>query len=347
MKNVILHIGLPKTGSTTIQNTLHFNRSVLKAQTTYRYARWKPNHSDYMSLLFYHDAVSDPNLIALGLTTEAKREKARARQLHRFRLQLKDCPEDHTLILSAEKAADFQPEDIERFRSALADNGARLTRVICYVRNPLSYTTSMVQQRLKVSGTLDMLEYAPPVPPFRRWIEPWLETCGRQMVDIRLFEEALIAPGGLVGDFLTALGLPRDVVKKQSAETRNESLSLEAALIVDAVNKERPLIKGGKLSPGRHRQDVNNLLQGIPGTRFQMGQRFADRVREKSHEDVLWLEGVMGRSPLFSDTAVDQDPEPEWSEETRRELGLLIFSLYAELQALKHELSQYQPEFET
>ena len=105
-------------------------------------------------------------------------------------------------------------------------------------------------------------------------------------------------------------------------------------------------MRDGKLSPGRRRQDVNILLQGIPGTRFRLGRRFADRVREKSHEDVLWLEGVMGRRPLFSDTAVDQDPEPEWSEETRRELGLLIFSLYDELQALKHELSQSQPEFE-
>ena len=66
MKTVILHIGMHKTGSSTIQNYLQVNRN--KFSPKYVYANMGPsNHSGPFSFAFRDKPELDPEISRMGL----------------------------------------------------------------------------------------------------------------------------------------------------------------------------------------------------------------------------------------------------------------------------------------
>jgi hypothetical protein len=299
-----------------------------------RYAGFAANHSDALCLLFHHNAANTPSLIAKGYTSEIKLDAARKkaeRQLSKFLTS----GVESTRILSGENASSLLRGGVEHLADFFDGYGAMISRVICYVREPVSFANSLAQQRLKANATFASLRRSPPLPRFRKKLEPWLEVFGRDRVEIRVFEEAVRSKNGLIEDFLRTVGAnTKSLGFRIDDVSRNESLCMEAATIVDAVNQVRPYITNGKLSPGRTRLDVIRLFGGIPGSRFSMGSEFAEIVREKSRADVLWLETVMGRTGVFSEKEIN-DASMEWSEETCRQIGLKLFDLFSENQSQK------------
>jgi hypothetical protein len=330
MKSVVLHIGLPKTGTTSIQNCMFAQRAKLLSEYKYQYGGWNANHSDMLSLLFHPAADQDPNLIARGMANCELRAAVRQQQANRFRKELKKAREA-IFVLSAEKASSFTCKAISDLVDFLADSAASLNKVVCYVRDPVKYATSLAQQRMKTNATLDQIRRKPPLPMFRKKLEPWLDVLGKDILVVRVFEEAIAGPGGLLGDFLMAIGLTSDALEASEVDMQaNQSMSMEMALLVDAVNKVRPLIQNGHVSPGRSPQDVNQLLRAIPGSPFTLGRETENRIQAESKDDVSWLETTFDIHLPSQSKRRLYPPEAKWSEETRRRLGLLLFRLFAE-----------------
>ncbi|KIT16805.1 sulfotransferase family protein [Jannaschia aquimarina] len=327
-----IHIGLAKTGTTTIQAAMHGNRDRLAEHgVTYGFERM--NHSVRLLVAFQSDPMGYPVVVNAGIdAADLPRLGESARQ--RLASEIARCKTPHYLI-SGEAASSFSLEDVKRIRALTDDLGVGDIRILCYVRDPISFARSIVQQRLKSGARLGELKYRRPGPAFRQRIEPWIETFGRDSLKIVAFETACRHRGGLPGSMLEAiLGTEVTLPEIPEQKRQNASLCLEAALLLDALNARHPYLVDGGIGPNRSRGDANVLLRGIRGTPFHLGPDFDREVAADAADDVAWLREVSGQADLFGGYEAMTHrtyPEPAWSTETLEDVAATLFSQRAEL----------------
>lgn len=76
-KSGILHIGLPKTATTSCQLALHANRELLLERHRYFYPSVAPSHNPMLSVMFAEDPRSLVTLKSKGVTSRDDAEALR------------------------------------------------------------------------------------------------------------------------------------------------------------------------------------------------------------------------------------------------------------------------------
>lgn len=189
---IYLHIGYPKTGTTTLQAFLGRNRDGL-ARAGVQFPR---------SLLrgrAHHD-------IALALSpTRSRQISDRAKstvaaELERMR-ELVASGDD--LIVSSEM---FQQSD-PRLVATLFPPGR--TRIIVYVRDQLAYVVSAYAQRIQ--ATLDSTPFtrfaARFDPEYLQLLDNWAGVFGSGNLDVGIYDRSQLVDNDIRVDFLTRLGI--------------------------------------------------------------------------------------------------------------------------------------------
>lgn len=313
-----IHIGLHKTGTTSIQATLFKNRVRLR-RCDINYLSINQNHSESLYPLF----CANPHLYhmnrAIGVDTE---EKAAERNAI-IDKALGDELEGNTcsrFVISGEDLIRLTRTEIERFRQRLEPFATGFC-IVVYVRDPYAFVNSAFQQRLRAGATYAQLLANPPRPGYRR-IRKFIEAFGRQNVDIRIFEQARFVDGDLIADFLTAVGAKGGLAKDIDVIRANEALSLEAALILNEVNKLHP--RGADETPNPSRAaDLPRRLAAVPGQRFRCPSAVIAAVEPLMADDLQWLHGVLGES-VFTAKPQWEEPSPNWSGDTLNSLAAVI-----------------------
>ena len=131
-RRAVIHIGIDKTGTTTLQQSLYAHRQALLARGIL-YPSIGANHSIYLSTLFRAQPPHTLPRVEPSATTPEGIEAARKK----FRDQLNDDldREWHTLVLSAESLCDAGPPTIARLQNFLAPHVADFL-IVAYVRDP-------------------------------------------------------------------------------------------------------------------------------------------------------------------------------------------------------------------
>src|SRR5215207_8482739 len=112
-KRAVIHIGMAKTGTKTIQKALFSARLKLLSDAQILYPSIAANHSIYLGTIF-RDEV--PRLLQM-IEPDATDESSVARVREKFRASLEADianPNWHTLVFSAESLSGFKPEAIAR-----------------------------------------------------------------------------------------------------------------------------------------------------------------------------------------------------------------------------------------
>lgn len=332
MAELFLHIGLPKTGTTTIQQTFFENRKALSENFGIYYPGFAPNHGTNFYSIFCERPHKYGVNVAKGRATPEEVREFNSAKFEKIRRHLKKntC---RKLVISGERLSALHADGIARLRKFLGEFSEK-QRVIVYVREPVGLATSLTQQLLKTSNTLESLMADPPTTHYRKSIERFISEFGRANVDIRIFDEAIQQPHGLMGDFMAALGESPELAGKIEEKRSNASMSMEAALILSAVQHNREFLPGKPLNIGFARKFVQ-LLMDIPGSRFMLPAKLAEVCRKRAADDIRWLEKQLGRNPFRNGAASATEARPEWSNETLRRLGLEIYGLYEENRKLK------------
>lgn len=319
--NIYIHIGLHKTGTTSIQATFFKNRRKLLAHGI-NYLPLSENHSVTLYPLFI-DAPHRyrPNRLA-GIDTVEKAAKKNAATERALRHTL-DSNTCGSLVISGEDLSRLATEDLQRLRDRLAPYAARF-RVIVYIRDPYSTVTSIFQQRLRRGQTAEQIIAAPPRPHYPR-IGAALELFGRENVDIRRFDPARFINGDLIADFLAAIEASPALAKDLDAVRANVSLSHEATYLLNAINNHYRESKHGM--PDRDRPvDLPKWLAAIPGQPFRCPPEFLLAAQPLIDEDLRWLREQLGE-PMFPDRPIPSEVPPYWSEETLSAIALLLNDL--------------------
>ncbi|EYD75789.1 hypothetical protein Rumeso_02571 [Rubellimicrobium mesophilum DSM 19309] len=288
---IVVHVGMHKTGSTAIQQ--HFGKLLHRG---FEYATYEErNHSMMVALLFSSpDRLADfyvfrqkgPAYVAALPDLRGKWQSRLDAQLDRLR------GTDATVLISAEglstagPAANERRENLARYLDRL---GADI-EVVGYVRSPLSFIRSDIQQRLKdLSRPIQGLEVV--WPHYRKRFEPLDQSFGRDRVRLKVFRPDRLHGGDVVSDLGRLLGID---VPPGSARRVNETLSLEATAFLYAQRRWG----GGEAfgSPealkGSHR--FVKALSGLKGRRMTVAEPLWRDALARNAEDLAWMEARLG-----------------------------------------------------
>jgi hypothetical protein len=202
---IFLHIGMPKTGSTTIQRTLLLNQSRLAAEGVYY-----PYRSNF--------------LYGLATGTEPGPRIAPP----------SNC---HTLIISDERLFNRvrTRSDAELLLDALRKISPEIY-VVSYLRRADEVFVSAYFTRL-LGGATETLKELPlhPVPIFKR-LSSWVKPLGRKNIVLRRFGRPYL-PDGLVADFVKIVGIDHFPIAEAAAA--NWSPRCDVLEIIRLLNANR------------------------------------------------------------------------------------------------------------
>lgn len=328
-KRAILHIGIDKTGSTTIQNTLHQAHRELLQEERILYPSIAANHSVFLTTVFHE---KPPKILPL-IDSRANNKAAIGRLKNEYFDQFNTDLIKHnwrTIILSAEGLCDSPPNAILSLLEWITPHVEEI-EVVAFVRHPVDWTRSVVQERLKMGFTLKQLSDTLPAPRWQQRFTPWIDLVGLKNMKIISFEDAR-ARDGILAHFLRAASLPYERIITLLPDTvrANKAMSMEAALLISSLNRQRPLLVDGKVSHERAWPGIDRLMS-IPGNPFQLSRSDIARAKERNRDDVRWLNDLLGSDyylDVFDEAMSAPDPsKPSMPSTTVDALACLVSDL--------------------
>lgn len=240
-RRLYLHIGHPKTGTSSLQHYLlqqeqNLRRHGLLFPISGRPARDNPVHFRLFPGAYYHQDRED------GSDAERARLEDEIARL-----------DPDAVVLSCETAF---AENAELLRQAFA---AFDVTILYYIRRQDLWIPSFYAQRIKyarmpefrpLSGMLDDW-----IPPYLKTLRRFAEVFGRDHVKVRPFEQNAWNGGDLIRDFLHEIGL--DPAGFPAADrTLNESLKPDYQRFLLACN-QLPLLSGEAAALRRAMADLS------------------------------------------------------------------------------------------
>ncbi|MEH6739348.1 MAG: hypothetical protein V7695_12480 [Sulfitobacter sp.] len=253
MKNVVLHIGMHKTGSSSIQSSLKNYRD----ETT-RYASFdEANHSIPMTTIFSSGRYEYHVWKNIGLSKEEIDER-RERYLEVLQKDIDD-PNFKRLLISGEDIGTLQNDDKRALVEFLKSRGCNV-KIVCFVRSPNGYVASEMQELIK-HGWEDVLQ----INPAYKWILwTFSEVLPKENLIVRNFSEILSEFADPVLGFASICGLERESF---ALKRTNQSLSATATRLLYRLNK-LPLVTLGTRDhvSARHKL-IAILAKAFPASR--------------------------------------------------------------------------------
>jgi hypothetical protein len=289
---IYLHLGLPKTGTTTIQSALASRRKALREQG-FLYPGFAENHSVALRSVF----AAEPHRLAMNRLRGAGTAEAAAAKVGQWSGALDKAlasPDWTSLVLSAEGAVLLTPDGMGRLRDRLLGHADRVIVPLC-LRHPYRHRVSRVQQGLKTGDTIDAAVRRLAVTGYlRETIGRLGDVFGADNLRPAVFEEMIAHPGGLTEAFAAMIGLPPGQLPESAARRMNQRMSQRACLVLDRLNREVPLLAGAGRSPGRSRR-VDAWVRGLPGPDFALTPEQAEALRSAVEDDLAFAAALFGR----------------------------------------------------
>lgn len=320
---IYLHIGLHKTGTSSIQATLFNSRKKLLAHgINYPHLSKNPNHSVTLLPLFRRAPHRYRANRRAGIDTKEKAAKKNVASLAALRREL-DANTSEKVVFSGEGLVALPVEGLRQLRRELEPHAERF-RVIAYVRDPYSTANSMFQQRVRRGQTHQQIMEAPPYPHYSN-IASSIEVFGRENVDIRLFGRAHFVNGDLIADFLSQIGASPELAKELEVSRTNVALSHEAAYLVHAINQRFPTEERDAPDLDK-RAELLRWLAAIPGQPYRCPPDLLQAAQPFIDVELKWLHDVLGKK-VFSDRPPAAEDRQYWNEETLAAVALKLYEL--------------------
>ncbi|MFN4098214.1 MAG: hypothetical protein ACK4GT_00420 [Pararhodobacter sp.] len=229
----VIHIGTPKSGTTTIQAFLSLNREALTKQG-FRYQPFDSKNLAQLELALA-GLVRSGGLVeaankmhALGVRTEAEQ----IAYVDSFEAMLRDGVRDwpeHTYIASSEQVHSWlSARSRVKALHAMLSTHFNPVQYIVYYRRQEDFILSTYSERIRRGERLTFEQHFDQrveKMDFHRRAMMWAEIVGRENLTVRLLDSSEMLNGDLMDDFCTACGIDRSPL--QDPPRMNVSLSAE------------------------------------------------------------------------------------------------------------------------
>ncbi len=334
IKQVVLHVGMHKTGTTSIQNTL-FNVSNVQILSEMGYvylAEWGANQSVTIFTMFGESQQNEYFKCVHGISDKTI-EKVKLESTESLKaLAAKSTCEK--LLISGEDICVLSEESLYKLKTFFIDILGKVDfRVVLYVRSPLSYYIS-TEQTLIVGGSPSIeLQYN----HFRDRIGKFIKVFGRNIIEIYRFEDALSKQFcNPVAHFLKVLGFSKNDVDKFKLEMANESQCHIVVEILRYLNERVPSMLDSPLgyisNPLRMGYNITPLLY-VKGPKYDYTYEQKTELSIKLINDTKWLKSVTGIDymPFLKDF---KGREFEYDSNTINDIGNVFFDLSEQMRRI-------------
>jgi hypothetical protein len=283
---MILHVGMHKTGTSSIQRALA--EALVDERFHFMQLAGYPNGSliignAYAGLEGYpHHPDSPPELRRLSRRNAMKTITT---ELNAF--------DGRIPILSAELICSLE-DDAKRALLDLLTRYHPELRIAAYIRRPKSYLESAYPERLKICSTridehVENIQYQKIFSAFEVFL-------GMDRVNVRPFDAGSLHDGDVVADFAATWGIAIDM----SRVTReNEALSLEAVKLLYMYRLAVPWFRQGD-------EHVIALLSDLGGEKFRLHSSLFRKAALMEPADIDWVNEHMNWN-VAEDLTVDDD----------------------------------------
>jgi len=303
ISEIILHIGLEKTGTTSIQMFLDDHKAMLHAQGVFASGCLGWYNHKLLAAYGMADGSHDIAVTSAGIDGPAAHQAFRARTRGHVLAEIERTDATRYLLTSEDLSRLITIEDIRRVHALLNEICANI-RVIVFLRR---------QDRLAVSRYYSLLingNVPPAVFPapdqaayydFAGLLEPWAQVFGDQAIRIVPYNEAQSDSGRFdaIGAFCNAAGIALPADWQGSARQDNVSLDVISQTILQTVNRQGGVLTD-KIPARRLLEALRAADRGIAGAFVSAAQArtFHDRY---AHGNAALARRFQVRQPLFGD----------------------------------------------
>jgi hypothetical protein len=295
-RELILHIGVAKTGTSAIQRALVQNRGVLLRDYGILYPGNEESHL-MLQACFSLDPMGVAVMQQMGFPD---RDRALTHLRH-WRRGIAGEVQDkrpRRIILSSEYLTALSTTELRRLRRFLMPL-ATTVKVVAYVRDPWSHAISALQEFVRsglVSGTLEIGYVRSNVEILEKFEE--------------VFGQVTVIPyvragGDVVADFLGRLGIETDRLDISSTQDVNRAMKREAVIALLQLNRRFPTFDAaGRFIADPARDWMIECLRDNPlaSTPIHMSRTTAQRILAESGDDLDALQfRYLGGNPVLRD----------------------------------------------
>lgn len=321
---IIVHIGRPKTGSTTIQSFLDLNKEALVDQGIH-YAAELSNTPSQKEFAIAACDFGDMKVPAGSVRTMAKitgRESLRkyaAAFEEKFAAARAKLGKDDTLVISCEQISVwFQKVEKIKKVDAYFKQFADKVRYVIYLRRQEDVIPSSYSQRIKVGQTISFQEHIDGLIKkldYNKMVSNWAEAVGKDNILPALLEPDYLLNGDLVDDLCQLLKIDRSGL--QTPPRANEALSVDATTVLRILNEIEPFATPeGDYNPRRNGVLTKLMEMSIGGDRQGLTRDQYEALRNAMdpHNEQLRVAFFPEREVLFPRRPDQKLVEPQ--EET-------------------------------
>lgn len=287
IEEAVVHIGMHKTGSSSIQAAYSGDQlgNVVYLDLP------SANHSGFPFALLSKYPHRRARYIRDGYDKQeiARRQAECRSEFVRKMSDVFNCCEK--VIISGEVLSpprQIGQEEIEYLKEILGKYCKRV-RIIGYVRPPVSFMQSAFQQRLKAGAR--GLDVGALYPHYRARFEKFDKVFGRQNVELVPFHRDALHGGDVVKDFGYRIGVEVGDSRRIQA---NQSLSLEATALLFVARQFGP--KGSYKGFARDESERITLLSRIGKERLAFAPSLVAPILDKNRNDIEWMTQRLGTS---------------------------------------------------
>ncbi len=232
ISKIFFHIGLHKTGSSSIQQSL---RSYDDGSTFYADLEFA-NHSEPLISIFSSKFLEYRNFINKGFNNQ-KIKKFRETSLEKLNSEINK--DRNQMILSGEDLSDLREEDIKKLKNFFDEKRIELL-FFAYIRNPKDWRKSTFQQKIK-GGELDIKNAFAKNFRLMERLKKFKTVFGSNLI-IKDFNRSKLKSGCVVKDFCDEINIevPKKIINA------NESLSLSAIKLLYLFNNSAIVSSGNE-----------------------------------------------------------------------------------------------------
>lgn len=314
-----IHIGIEKTGSTSIQHYLALNREVLEADHRVLYPASLGGEASHNLVAACHISPT-PSAIQQMLFLQTAEDI----NAYYYDLQEKLSTEIHhtqpdRLLLSSENFSSRLKtrDEISSLKDFLTPFASKF-RILVYLRRQDKLISSAYTTRVK-NGLTRPFQFPPEGferhdSHYDQLLDRWADVFGEENILVRLYERHRLYGLDSVADFCHSFDIPADLLRAE--QSQNTSLTENMLDFLRSLNQKLPYRIEGRLNP--QRANIVQVLEALdfPGKRhddYPGNNAFYQRFKTGNTKVAQrWFKNDSTVPPdLFQDTPSTPTPETD------------------------------------
>lgn len=294
IETIYLHIGLHKTGTSTVQESFGEIRPYL-AQHGFLYPAFKMNdfntfnHTIPIVSMFCSKPEKYRINIRNGFTTKEAVEELNQRYDRQLKEQIRNFG-GHTLIISGEGISLLSSDELFELRKYLIGltNPQVTFRILMVIRHPVGWSVSRFQEIVKSGYPLQ--SFMPKAStskahPYSIVLEKLKITFPPDSIFIQRYEDLSANTNGLFAGFIRSFQIFNKEIELVENKRINQSITYEGITILSAIYENFPFFENPDLEP-IFRKFNHFFIINIPGVRFQISEKQCQAIWDKYHQVV-------------------------------------------------------------